>query len=327
MLQPYDREKLRSEFASAKPVPYVKIDNFIDPEKAKAIVAAYPSFDVAQGQGKTFTSVNERRKVQISDHRKFNAPVQELNETLASERFLSDLAYITGIPSILADEQLVGGGIHVTGPGGRLDVHVDFNYIEDRQLHRRLNLLLYLNEPWPDAWGGQFQLWDKDVRRCEATFAPIFNRCVIFETNEISFHGVVPVSEEAQELRKSFATYYYTKEAPAHWNGVSHTTIFRARPEEKMKGLVLMPAQAIKDKIKQGSKKLKGGIKSLIGRNPGQGGCDTLASHFASLHGSIRINVHLAAIAPLKWNVCSNRRRIVMEVRILADNKQRLATN
>src|SRR6266851_6899951 len=127
MLQPCDREKLRLEFASAKPVSYVKIDNFIDPEKAKTIVAAYPSFDAAQGQGRTFTSVNERRKVQISDYRKFNAPVQELNEALASPGFLGDLAYITGIPYILADEQLVGGGIHVTGPGGRLDVHVDFH--------------------------------------------------------------------------------------------------------------------------------------------------------------------------------------------------------
>ena len=43
MLQPYDREKLRVEFADAKPVPHVKIDNFIDAEKAKAIAAATTS--------------------------------------------------------------------------------------------------------------------------------------------------------------------------------------------------------------------------------------------------------------------------------------------
>jgi len=269
MLRPFDLDKLRLEFSSAKPVRYIKIDNFIDPEKARAIVTAYPSFDVAQGQGRTFTSVNERKKVQITDYRKFNAPVQELNEALASPRFLADLAYITGIPNVLADEQLAGGGIHVTGPGGRLDVHVDFNYIEDRQLHRRLNLLLYLNEPWPDAWGGQFQLWDKDVKKCEVTFAPIFNRCVIFETNEISFHGVIPVSHEARDPRKSFATYYYTKEAPAHWNGVSHSTIFKARPEERMKGLVLMPIQAARGRVNGGIRRLKGGIKSLIGRDQG----------------------------------------------------------
>ena len=117
-----------------------------------------------------------------------------MNEALASAEFLADLAYITDIPNVLADEQLVGGGIHITGAGGHLDVHVDFNFIKDRQLHRRLNLLLYLNDPWQKDWGGQFELWDSEVKHCAATFDPIFNRCVIFETNEVSFHGVVPVS-------------------------------------------------------------------------------------------------------------------------------------
>jgi hypothetical protein len=42
MLQPFDRERLRTEFATANPFPHVKIDNFIDPKKAKEIAAAYP---------------------------------------------------------------------------------------------------------------------------------------------------------------------------------------------------------------------------------------------------------------------------------------------
>ena len=249
MLQTFDREVLRAEFAAAKPYPHVKIDNFIDSKKAAEIAAAYPTFDVALSHGKTFTTVNERKKVQISDSKLFPKPVTELNDLLASPSFLADLAYITGLPNVLADEQLVGGGIHVTGPGGRLDVHVDFNYIEERKLPRRLNLLLYLNPAWEEGWGGHFQLWDKDVQHCEAAFSPIFNRCVIFETSDISYHGVVPVSISAPTPRKSFATYYYTKEAPAHWTGVSHSTIFKARPQERLRGMILMPAESAKAKI------------------------------------------------------------------------------
>jgi Rps23 Pro-64 3,4-dihydroxylase Tpa1-like proline 4-hydroxylase len=266
MLQPFDRERLRAEFAAAKPFPYVKIDNFIDPEKAKAIVAAFPTFDAALEQGQAFATINERKKVQVSDASKYATPVAELNDLLASEKFLNDLSYITNIPNLLADERLVGGGMHITGPGGRLDVHVDFNFIEDRALHRRLNLLFYLNSPWEESWGGQFQLWDKNVKHCEATFAPIFNRCVIFETSEISYHGVVPVAPDAPALRKSFATYYYTKEAPAHWTGASHSTIFKARPEEKLKGILLMPAESVKTKVDARMRKLKDGIKRLIKR-------------------------------------------------------------
>ena len=266
MLQPIDGEALKAQFSAAKPFPYIKIDNFIDPEKARAIVAAYPTFDAALKQGETFTTVNERKKVQISDSSKYAGPVAELNDALASKEFLTDLSYITGIPNLLADEKLVGGGIHVTGPGGRLDVHVDFNFIEDRKLHRRLNLLLYLNLQWEDDWGGQFQLWDQEVKHCEATFSPIFNRCVIFETSEISYHGVVPVSPAAASPRKSFAAYYYTKEAPPHWTGISHSTIFKARPDERVKGVLLMPAESAKARVNAGIRKAKQGIKGLTKR-------------------------------------------------------------
>lgn len=262
----FDRKQLRQQFINAKPVPWIRIDNFIPEDEARAAVAAYPDFDSALQMGRTFKTVNERKKIQVTDSKRFASPVAALHDALASPQFLADLAYITNIPNILADDQLVGGGIHMTGPGGRLDVHVDFNYLKDRKLHRRLNLLLYLNDPWPEEWGGQFQLWDKDVRHCEATFDPIFNRCVIFETNEISFHGVVPVAPEAHFPRRSFATYYYTKEAPAHWEGISHGTIFKARPEEKMKGLVLMPAEKAQRNFEAGMKIAKRSIKKLLGR-------------------------------------------------------------
>jgi Rps23 Pro-64 3,4-dihydroxylase Tpa1-like proline 4-hydroxylase len=266
MLRPLALDHLREEFASAKPFPFVKIETFLEPSAADQVAAAYPPFDKALDQGSTFTNVNERKKVQITRSELFPDSIARLNEALASPKFLSELSYITGMPNLLADAELVGGGMHITGPGGRLDVHIDFNYIEERQLHRRLNLLLYLNRSWSNEWGGDIQLWDRDVKNCEASFTPSFNRCVIFETNEISYHGVVPVSPDASAPRQSFATYYYTREAPAHWTGVSHSTVFRARPDEKAKAMILMPAESAKRKLQSGIKFLKDGVKGLIGR-------------------------------------------------------------
>jgi Rps23 Pro-64 3,4-dihydroxylase Tpa1-like proline 4-hydroxylase len=266
MLNPLNREKLRMEFAAGQPMRHVVIDNFLESSAAKAAIQAYPDFDTALEQGKTFKTVNERKKVQVCDSSKFAAPVARLNEALMSPRFLSDLSYITGIPNLLADEQLVGGGIHITGPGGRLDVHVDFNYIEERRLHRRLNILVYLNDPWQPGWGGQLQLWDKDVKKCEAVLEPIFNRCVIFQTSEISFHGVVPVAPSAPLPRKSFAAYYYTREAPENWTGVGHSTVFKARPEEKIKGMIMMPAEVLERKFSAGIGAAKRGFKKIAGR-------------------------------------------------------------
>ena len=265
LVQRLDREVLRQQYRTASPYSFLKIENLLEPAFAREVAAAYPSFEDATAQGRSFKSVNERRKVQITDAKLFPEPVARLNAALASPEFLADLSYITGIPGLLADEQLVGGGIHVTGPGGRLDVHVDFNYIESRKLHRRLNLLLYLNPVWKEQWGGHIQLWDKDVTECRQALAPALNRCVIFETSDISFHGVTPVTAAAPYARQSFATYYYTREAPLHWKGVAHSTIFKARPEERLRGYVLMPAEVLQRQVSRGVRQVKQGVKRLIG--------------------------------------------------------------
>ena len=164
------------------------------------------------------------------------------------------------MPKLLGDEKLMGGGLHATGARGHLDVHLDFNMIRDRALHRRLNILVYLNKGWHEDWGGEFELWDEDVKVRHEKFLPIFNRCVMFETNEISFHGVNAVKCPEGQARKSFAAYYYTKEAPAHYPGDWHDTIFKARPDEKMKS-VMMPVEqttkALSKFFRRGASKLK----------------------------------------------------------------------
>jgi hypothetical protein len=244
-INPIDRDALRAHVRAAKPFPNFCIDNFLDPTFAKEVIEDYPSFERMRQAGREFKAVNERGKIQLTDSSKFAPAVARLNEALAAPEFLSLLSYVTDIPNMLADPELDGGGIHQTGARGHLDVHVDFNYIENRQLHRRLNLLIYLNEGWKPEWGGEIELWDQDVKVCHHRLSPIFNRCVVFETSEISFHGVTAVKCPPNVVRRSFAVYYYTREAPAHWHGESHSTIFRARPNERLKGLVMMPAERL----------------------------------------------------------------------------------
>jgi hypothetical protein len=261
MINPLDREELRDKVRRSTPVPNFCIDNFLDQAFAERVVAAYPTFEEAAKIGRSFTALNEKGKIQVTDASKFAEPIAELNRALAEPEFLSLLSYVFDIPGLLADDELAGGGMHQTGARGHLDVHVDFNYIEDRQLHRRLNILIYLNKDWRPEWGGNIELWDKDVKVCHHSFSPIFNRCVVFETNEISYHGVTAVKCPEGQTRKSFAAYYYTKEAPAGWDGSSHTTIFKARPNEVLKGKVLMPLSIAGQRFRQVVSGLKKKIK------------------------------------------------------------------
>ena len=61
--------------------------------------------------------------------------------------------------------------------------------------------------------------------------SPIFNRCVIFNTNEDSFHGhPEPMKCPQNIFRKSIALYYYT-EIKNDIRAIA--TNYRARPKDK----------------------------------------------------------------------------------------------
>ena len=261
-IQPLDEDVLRTQYRRADPFPYFAIDDFLEPGFARAMAASYPTYEEATKIGRSFSALNETLKAQICDREKFPDPVREMDAALSSPEFLAVLERITGIPKLLADQQLVGGGMHMMASGGRLDVHVDFNLIADRQLHRRLNLLVFFNEDWEDGWEGKLELWDSEVRERGLAIRPDFNRLVLFETSERSFHGVTPIVCPEGRTRNSFAVYYYTKEAPAGWDGERHTTVFRARPDEALRGHVLTPAERVLRGVGPVLRKLK---RALVG--------------------------------------------------------------
>jgi hypothetical protein len=190
LIRPLEAPALAAQYRSAAPFPFFAVEGFLDPAFAAEVAAAYPTFETAKAMGFAFNAVNERKKVQVTERARFPEPVGRLSDALASPEFLATLSRITGIPDLVADTRMFGGGIHVTGPHGRLDVHVDFNLLEfkdEPKLYRRLNLLLYLNPGWEAAWGGQVEFWDRDVQHCVQSYVPSLNRCVVFETSEISF--------------------------------------------------------------------------------------------------------------------------------------------
>ncbi len=264
LINPFDHEALKQKIKTAEPFPHFCIDNFLEETFADEIYNAFPCFDDAQKIGKEFSTVNEQKKIQITDASKFPPAIAKLNQQLASPEFLEMMSDLMGIPNLLADPDLIGGGIHETNTGGRLDVHVDFNFLDKNKWHRRLNILIYFNKDWNDEYGGFFEIWDKNVNKCCGSFAPAFNRVFVFTTSGISFHGVTPLTCPPDIMRKSFAAYYYTKEAPEGWSGQHHDTIFKARPNEWMRRHILMPTERAVRQTKQKWQQAKNKLKKLI---------------------------------------------------------------
>jgi hypothetical protein len=224
--------RYRDEFRAARPFPYLVIDEFFEAAKAERLLAEFPPFNPANAKNE-FGEVG--RKATIPDIRKISPFYAAVYEYIASPEFLIFAAEATGIPNLVHDEQMFGGGTHENLEGQDLDPHVDFNFIEDRKLHRRLNLLLYLNKEWDVSWGGCLEVHSNPRRPREnqiRVVAPMFNRCVIFETSEHSWHGFerIQLPEGKKHLsRKMLSIYLYTRERPAEEIAPPHGTFYVQR--------------------------------------------------------------------------------------------------
>jgi 2OG-Fe(II) oxygenase superfamily len=142
---------------------------------------------------------------------------------------LSWLETVTGIPDLLYDPFYLGGGTHENRHGQGLQTHIDFNYHPSERWHRRLNLIVYLNEDWSSDWGGNLLLFANPHADREAaqSIAPLRNRCVLFETTEHSWHGFdeIRLPQALQHRsRKSIALYFYSRERPANETAGKHST-------------------------------------------------------------------------------------------------------
>jgi Rps23 Pro-64 3,4-dihydroxylase Tpa1-like proline 4-hydroxylase len=217
----------RTTYLSARPFPHILLDDFFDATLLDEVLREFPQTEAIRWQ----RFDNEREiKLASAAEASFGPVTRLLLYHLNSITFLEFLSQVTGIANLIPDPSFEGGGLHQIVRGGKLGVHADFNKHRAYGLDRRLNLLLYLNKEWRQEYGGHLQLWDREMTRCEARVAPLFNRVMIFGTTDFTYHGHPdPLSCPEGMTRKSLALYYFTNGRPAEEVTGEHSTLFRAR--------------------------------------------------------------------------------------------------
>ncbi|MCP5476843.1 MAG: 2OG-Fe(II) oxygenase [Rhodanobacteraceae bacterium] len=223
---------LAQAFARREPFRHVLIDDFFAEDFLARVLAEFPDFD----QGNARNEAGELgHKSTVEGIRELGPAFAELDQQIQSRGFLDLISAITGIPDLLYDPHYFGGGTHENRPGQDLDAHVDFNRHPINGWHRRLNLIVYLNPEWDDAWGGSLELHsDPRSEHDQVTvITPLMNRAVIFETTEWSWHGfsrIAPPAERQRLSRRSIALYFYSRERPEEELAQPHSTIYVDRP-------------------------------------------------------------------------------------------------
>ena len=227
-------EKLALEFSeqyrNAQPFPNIVIDNFLPDSILEEVLDEFPKPRSIDWQN--FDKTTEKKLASTSELQ-MGPATRFLLYQLNSSIFINFLENLTGIEGIIPDPHFAGGGLHQIEPGGFLKVHADFNKHRKLKLDRRLNLLIYLNKNWQEEYGGHFEMWDRDMLACQKKILPIFNRCVIFNTSDFSYHGHPdPLTCPEGLTRKSLAMYYYSNGRPKNEISSTHSTIFKQRSQD-----------------------------------------------------------------------------------------------
>lgn len=220
-----------NSFKNGLPFSHGIFDGFVDPLRLKQIESEFPKPEHIQW----WKYDNALEKKLAQDNLALIPPIiRQLIHEMMEKRFVSMLEALTGIPHLIVDHNLSGGGLHQILPGGKLDIHADYNYHPFTKLDRRLNVLLYLNSNWDFSWGGDLEFWDEQMHFIHGSkIAPIFNRMVVFTTTDKAFHGhPEPLKCPEGITRKSIALYYYTNGRPLEEVSPPHATIFKRRPQD-----------------------------------------------------------------------------------------------
>ncbi len=215
IINPRNWRALQEQFLASKPFNHVVIDDFFTTDTVAQLVKEFPAYDSTVWNAHYNNPIENKKACNHWD--KFPATTYATLHYLCSTGFENIVSEITGHQGVQADVGLHGGGWHAHTQAGKLNIHLDYSIHPKLQLERHYNLIVYITPDWNPAWGGGLELWSHDhetntARELVVTVENRFNRAVLFDTTQYSWHGL------PQDLvcppgimRQSLAVYYVTE--------------------------------------------------------------------------------------------------------------------
>ena len=193
---------------NSEPFKHVLIHDFLTEQSFTEIEKAFPS----EPEG-FYTYENPIEvKYAFDNFSQMKEPIQNLFSALSHPKILDYFSNLFQIQNLQYDPCLHGAGLHMHPKYGRLNIHLDYEkhpLLKDKQ--RKLNIIFYINKDWKKSWNGATELWSKDMKECLFKSYPEGNKALVFETNEISWHGLPEIIDCPEgTYRKSIAYYYLT---------------------------------------------------------------------------------------------------------------------
>ena len=245
-----DAEKIREEFDRPREIKtrHAAIDDLLPESVAVEIREAFPDT-----RGMRLLDSFRERKYTSKSLDKFSPILAEITMAFQERNVLEAVAAITGTRDAVGDPLLYAGGISAMKKGHFLNPHIDNSHDYEQKNYRVLNLLYYCSPDWKPEFGGNLELWDESVTT-PIEIPSLFNRLVLMETNERSWHSVNEVKVDS--LRCCVSNYYFSPHSPNGYE-TTHVTFFQGRPEQKLRRVVSTADGIVRSAVR---KVVKGGF-------------------------------------------------------------------
>jgi len=235
------RDDLKKNFFQEHPVKVANhfvLDNLLPTEIAENIYASFP-------EPRRMRLLHSPQELKFKHYNVRNKPglLQDLHFAIQNPRVIAEIEEITGIKNQVPDRSRVAGGVSTLLKGHYINPHLDNSHDVDKKLYQTVNLLYYLSPNWKLENGGNYELWDEGINN-RIIVPSLFNRLVVMETNQTSWHAVNPVLCDAQ--RHCMINYYYSEQSPRgqeyFHSGASlffFNPLIRPRPEQKIRRAIV----------------------------------------------------------------------------------------
>lgn len=201
------------QYFRAEPFDYAVVDGFL--EYPQAVANEFLDFNSPEWLSyETDTQI----KKACNNWNLFPLETYKTFQYLTSPFFTSLLGGLAGV-NLQADVGLHGGGWHSHSNGGILKPHLDYSVHPKLFLQRKINIIVYVTPKFMPRYGGSLGLWEGTAEaptKLKREISPVFNRAVIFDTTQNSWHGMSHALAMPEGMtRNSLAVYYLTDLAGA----------------------------------------------------------------------------------------------------------------
>ena len=225
-------EQLRQSYVVAKPYPHLVIDGLFEPELLERLIAEFPK---PKNRDWLVWDTDHELKTTSRGIDGLSIFTQLFCLWLNSKHFISAIESIVGINNLVGDPVFHGAGLHEMYQGGWLEMHADYTKHFTMPLMRRINMLVYLNQDWDVSWGGELTLQEPKNPQNRVSYAPDFNRTIIFPTTAKTFHGVPnPLSCPLDRSRKLLSIYYWTPIPMPLWSKAGTPLLWASEQKQNL---------------------------------------------------------------------------------------------